>query len=184
MGVSDAPASSPPPREEVCFLVSRGDSPLVLKPTLDLPEAAGLDAEFLDRSLFPTGERHRWYLLQVGTMDQQPVSLDLAATPLWLHLADGSRVGPAALGSRPVATSSLAPYLRMQLWAYRFGETRVLLDPSGTSRILLAFPERAGSEAVVGATLGERRFEVCSGTQDELDTGLDGQGDIPGARKP
>lgn len=113
------------------------------------------------------------------------MTLDLAAEPLVLHLADGVRVSPVALGADLIATQeSLSPYLTMQLRSLRFGETLVVLDPATNPRILLAFPESADPDKVVGAEMGDREFDPMRVAKDELDTELEGRGELLKARKP
>ncbi len=174
-----------PTERDVSFLLSRGQPPLVLKGTLDHPAAATLDAALLDRCLFPGGDRHRWYVLQTVGPAGNALSLDLVTDPLVLHLSGGEQVSPVVLGADHVfAQEELPPYLRMQLRSLRFGEARVDLDPANCPRILLAFPESAEQDQVVGAKMGGRDFEVVRVSKDEFDTELEGRGEFSKARRP
>ncbi len=181
-------ASLPDPAQrEVWVLVSLDDPPLVLKPTLELPDAAALDAKLLDRILFPGGDEHRWYVLQTARPDQEPVTLDLLAMPPELSLVDGRKLTPVGIGGpRTARWETLPAYLRMLLACLRFGEARVVLDPSVSPRVLLAFPAAAVPRAgtVSGASLGDREFTSMQLSKDDLDTELEGVGELLKAKKP
>ncbi len=178
-------AALSPMERDVSFLLSRGQPPLVLKGTLDHPAAATLDAKLLDRSLFPGGEKHHWFVLQTVGADGPALALDLVTEPLVLHLPGGEQVSAVSPGADLRAVrESLPLYLRMLLRSLRFGEARIDLDPAACSRVLLAFPESVDSDRVIGAKMGEREFELMRAPKDELDTGLEGRGELLRTRKP
>jgi len=176
-----------PTQREVVVYVSLEDPPLVLKPTLDLPDAAALDAKLLDRALFPGGKEHRWYVLQTMGPDQEPVVLDLRAEPPVFSTPEGLKLSPVGIGAdRPAGWDTLPPYLRMLLTSLRFGEAEVVLDPEESPRVLLAYPAAAipGPYRAHSARMGGRDFVLKLLPKDDLDTELEGGGELLRAKKP
>jgi hypothetical protein len=163
------------PEREVSVLLADGEPALVLKATLDHPEAADLDADALDQALFPGKGRHRWFLLRVFGAARSPVALDLLADPILLLTEDGERIPPADLtGAFRERGDRLSPYLRMQLLSLGAGEARVLLGPGERAAILLAYPEAARAAILLGGSMAGREFKPVRVLKDDLDDSLQG----------
>jgi hypothetical protein len=179
-GSAGRAVTEPARRQVVCFATE--DEPrLVLRPSFDLLEAAELDAKALDRALFPGGEEHRYYVLQLFGDDV--LELDLSAEPVVLVTDGGARLAPILADPD---FDPLPPYLRMLLASLQFGDEVVTLDPSRGSRVLLAYPAAALSDhaSLPRVSVGARVLESRMLSKDELDTELEGEGEIWKAKKP
>lgn len=169
------------PEREIRVLVAEGPPSLLLKTTLDLPAADRLDAEELDRALFPGGERHVYYLLYVLNDRGEEQEIDFSAEGLVLENDAGGTFTPVPLAG-PLAkhVGGMPEYLAFQLKAHlespANGGGRRMIPAHSRLRTLLAYPAGAVPERIVRGRLGDLELVPKPMQKDALDRLLDREG--------